>query len=138
MLFSWLRRFLSANKVKTAPPSSSKKTGSAVWTRLFLESLEDRTMLSVSASVSGTNAKFFSALVSDDVWVQTVTQTGQQQVQWSTSGSAGTWQDLGLTLGGAGTSNAFTFQMSGKVHLENFVGAGSNLTFGGIGNPSGG
>ena len=109
MLFSWLRRFLSANKVKAAPPSSSKKAGTAAWTKLFLESLEDRTMLSVTASVSGTSAKFFSALVSDDVWVQTVNQSGQQQVQWSTSGSPGSWQDLGLALGGAGTSNVISW-----------------------------
>lgn len=103
--------------------------------RPFLDVLENRRLLTVTATVSsnGLNVLFFSALTTDNVYLQ----TSGSQVQWSTDGSS--WATLsGLNLAGPGSANQFTFQLSGDVQLENFTGAGGSLTFGGTGNSAAG
>ena len=75
---------------------SSAKLRLPVW-RPRLEVLENRTVLTVTAVVSGANVTFFSPLVTDNVYLQ----TSGSQVQWSTDDS--TWTTLSkLTLAGPG------------------------------------
>ena len=128
-----------------------RKKGSRAWTsgpgfrsssrprsrrcRPRLDVLENRTLLTVTATVSnnGLNVLFFSAITTDNVYLQ----TSSGQVQWSTDGTD--WSTLsGFTLAGPGASNQFTFQLSGDVHVDDFTGAGGNLTFGGTGNAAAG
>ena len=103
--------------------------------RPLVDVLENRRLLTVTATVSsnGLNVLFFSAITTDNVYLQ----TSGSQVQWSTDGSSLTTLN-GLTLAGPGSANQFTFQLSGDVHLENFTGAGGSLTFGGTGNAAAG
>src|SRR5262245_28737605 len=111
---------------------SPKRWSSRPERLLSIERLEDRTMLSVSLTVTGSDVKFYSPLVTDDLFVQTLANGGSPKVQWTTD--LVNWQDVsGLTLASAGSANIFTFQMSGKVHLYNFTGSGGSVTFQGAG-----
>src|SRR5215471_7941553 len=53
---------------------------------LCLEPLEDRTMLSVSVTVTGSDVKFTDALVTDDLYLQTTPgpNAAYNLVQWTT------------------------------------------------------
>ncbi len=127
--FNWLREVSTRFRGQRKRPTIRHHH----YARPLVEQLEDRTLLSsVSVSVSGTNASFTSAIVSDNVYLQTV----GTQVQWSPDGAS--WQNVNVTLAGPTGSNAFTFQMSGALYLENFVGAGGALSFEGVGASSGG
>ncbi len=100
-----------------------------------LDVLEDRTLLAVTATVSsnGLNVTFYSPITTDNVYLQ----TSGSEVQWSTDGSD--WTTLnGFILAGPGSANQFTFQLSGDVHVDDFTGAGGDLTFGGTGNAAAG
>ena len=102
-----------------------------------VQMLENRVLLSASVTVdaSGYNAKFFSALVTDNVYLQDVVTGGTSKFQWSSDGSS--WQDISnLKLAPSGSTNAFTFQMSGAVHVTSFIGNGGGLTLQGTGNAS--
>jgi hypothetical protein len=123
----WLRKKSSRDLRNALERQSSARLRLPDW-RPRLEVLEDRTVLTVTAVVSGANVTFISPLVTDNVYLQ----TSGSQVQWSTDDS--NWTTLSkLTLAGPGMANDFTFQLSGDVHLENFTGAGGDLTFGGTG-----
>ena len=140
MFFSfrnWLRRlfgpFGRSRGARKRGWRGAKKRGSPLCRRLCLETLEDRTLPSASATVSGLNVAFFSANIADAVYLQ----TSGNEVQWSSSGVAGSFSNL-VALAPSTGSNAFSFQMSGPVYLENFIGLGGNLTFSGVGNAAGG
>ena len=101
-----------------------------------LEVLENRTLLSVSATVSGSDVKF-SGSSSDNVYLR----TDSSQVEWSTNGT--TWSSTdssghSFPKVAAGASNTFTFDMSGGVFVEGFTGAGGGLTFQGDGSGNNG
>jgi hypothetical protein len=89
--------------------------------------MEERMLPSVTVTVNGSDATFSSLLVTDNVYLQ----TNGSQVQWSPDGN--TWSNVGVTVAPAGGENTFTFKLSGDVYLEDFTGAGGNLTFGGTG-----
>ncbi|HEV3078683.1 MAG TPA: hypothetical protein VGY66_02850, partial [Gemmataceae bacterium] len=130
MKYSWIRQLFgrpATRTIRKAPKCA----------RPSLERLEERTMLAVSVTVTGSNVKFFSPDISDTVYLQASNGTAF----WSSDaqGTVGTFQPIAnLTLASAGSANTFTFQMSGAVHLENFTGSGGDLTFQGTGNAAGG
>src|SRR3954465_5998828 len=85
------------------------------WTRataqhLYLERLEDRTMLTAVPPVTGSDVKFLSAHSSDKVYLPT-SPSSPNKVQWSSDGVDATYQDLANLTLSAGQSNTFTFQM---------------------------
>src|SRR5262245_14823100 len=121
MKFSWIRRLFRRPVTSTIRKAAPRRA------RPCLELLEDRTMLAVVPTVSGSDVTFSSSDSSDKVYVQTVVNGASSKVQWSSDG--GSWEDLsGLTLAGPGATNTFTFDMSGEVHLRSFTGAGGHLT----------
>ena len=98
--------------------------------QIVLEQLEDRQLLTVTATVSGLSVEFSSSDSSGSVYLQTAVQpAGTTAVQWSTSGAANSWTTLSMPLASAGSSNVFQFDMSGPVYVENMTGAGGNMAF---------
>ncbi len=93
-----------------------------------LEVLENRTMLSVSAKVTGADVDFTSRFTTDSVYLR----TASSQVEWSTDGTTWSSSDssgTSLPKVAAGVSNDFKFDMSGGVYITGFTGAGGGLTF---------
>src|SRR5262245_8073519 len=82
----WLRS-LWGRMIDSPCPKRRRPSGRR---RLYLEPLEDRTMLSVSVSVTGSDATFVSTDSSDKVYLQTIPNGASNKVQWSSDNS--TWR----------------------------------------------
>jgi len=136
---SYVRNRLPAHAARRSRRAKVQPIGTRRSWCQWLEQLEDRTLLSVTATVSGSDVKFYSPLITDNVYLR----TASSQVEWSSDGTTWSSTDSGgnaLPTIAPAVSNTFTFQMSGGVYITSsgFTGAGGNLTFEGVGNPSGG
>src|SRR5262245_21032479 len=126
MAQSWLRKLL---KRKSKSPRTGRDPKARRWTRLALEPLEDRTLLSVSVVQNSTNNYSVLGTAGDNVWFKTTgsaVQYSTNGTNYSNVGSLSVASDASLVLG-----------MMNQVHLSGITGQGHALQIQALGASSG-
>jgi hypothetical protein len=102
-----------------------KKPTLSKGTRPFLEMLENRLLLTFSASVSGDTVTFTSSDTTDSLYLRTDPAGGD--LEWQDSNST-SWNDLGFVPGQGGDTKV-VLEVYNPVHLDAIAGGGGDLTF---------
>ena len=120
------RRSPAKSRVNHSRRALGQKPKLTRWSGPFLELLEDRTLLSFSAHVSGTSVAFTSSNITDTLYLQTDPNSGH--LEWQDNSNSGTWTDLGFIPGNGGATTVL-LEVYNPVVLQTVVGAGGDLTF---------
>jgi trimeric autotransporter adhesin len=107
-----LRKWLRSYTAKWFRPANVQPIRSRRWCRPWLEELENRTLLSVTASVSGHTATFTGTSLADNDNLYLMSQGGA--LEYNTDGSSN-YTAVGLQLNADTTLN---INIGGTLHLE--------------------